>query len=340
MTRTTATMMLLCAAFFWGAGNVANKTVLAHVEPLTAVSLRCLIAAIVIAPFALRELRRFPGWAWVKSAMGLSVLFAAALAVQQIAFISTSVTNASFLVNTCVIITPLIAWLCLKERPGLTVIAAATVTVGGAFLMIGGDLSIAALNRGDLACFWSAIFYAGWTVALGHHVVTHQRPYATSLVQFGVSAALLIPLSFAFEAPTLRGIGNAWRELVVLGLFSTGAAFVLQTHAQQFVSSSTAAVLVSAESLFGAAGGYLLLGERTPVYGVCGAALILVGIIIAATGSKMLKPMTHTLQASDRDLSRDQTFDLGSFRASRWALQTRVVPTVQSNIAINQSKGR
>lgn len=336
MTRTAATMMLLCAAFLWGMGNVANKTVLAHVGPLTAVSLRCLIAAIVVAPFAMRELRRFPGWAWVKSSVGLSVLFAAALVVQQIAFMSTSVINASFLVNTSVIITPLIAWVFLKERPGPTIIAAAAVTVGGAFLMAGGALSVAALNRGDLACFGSAMFYAGWTVALGHHAVTHQHPCATSLVQFAVSAVLLIPLSFAFEAPTLRGIGNAWRELVVLGLFSTGAAFALQTHAQQFVSSSTAAVLVSAESLFGAAGGYLLLGERTPVYGVFGAALILVGIIIAATGSKMLKPVTHAVQASDRDLSWDQTFDRGSFRSSRRALQTQAVP---SNISIKRSKG-
>ena len=40
-------------------------------------------------------------------------------------------------------------------------------------------------------------------------------------------------------------------ELLVLGVLSTGVAYALQAVAQQFTSASEAAVLASAESVFG-----------------------------------------------------------------------------------------
>ena len=43
-------------------------------------------------------------------------------------------------------------------------------------------------------------------------------------------------------------------ELLVLGVLSTGVAYALQAVAQQFTSASEAAVLTSAESVFGALG--------------------------------------------------------------------------------------
>jgi drug/metabolite transporter (DMT)-like permease len=43
-------------------------------------------------------------------------------------------------------------------------------------------------------------------------------------------------------------------------------------------------VLVSAESVFGAAGAYFLLGERTSYMGLTGAAMILTAITIVALG--------------------------------------------------------
>ena len=41
-------------------------------------------------------------------------------------------------------------------------------------------------------------------------------------------------------------------------------------------------MIASAESLFGAAGAYLLLGERITETGLIGAALILCGVVLAA----------------------------------------------------------
>jgi drug/metabolite transporter (DMT)-like permease len=283
MTPARAVLLLLLAAFFWGAGNVANKTVLEHVGPFTAVAVRCLLATCVVLPLALGDFRSLRRNAWMLSALPVAALFAIALTLQQIAFGLTSVTNAGFLINTCSIMTPLMIWALYGDRPGRRLAFAAGLTVVGAFLMAGGHTSLSMLNTGDLLCLLSAFFYAAWMVALGRHALRYGRPFGTSVVQFAVTAVLCGLLAVATETPTATGIRAALPEFLLLGVFSTAAAFVLQTHAQRFLNASTAAVLVSAESLFGALGAFVLLGERTPAMGLFGAALITLAITLAAT---------------------------------------------------------
>jgi drug/metabolite transporter (DMT)-like permease len=285
VTRPSAAFMLLVAAFFWGSGNVFNKTVLDHVGPLTAVSLRCLIAALVVTPFAWGEPRVAVARANMSGSLGVSALFCVAMALQQVAFQTATVTNVSFLVQTCSILTPIIAWFALRERPHARIVCAGMITLVGAFLMTGASFSFAAMNRGDLLCLISAIFYAAWMVALGRHLALFQQPFTISLVQFAVSTAVLLPIAIMAEHPQTPALVDAAPQLLVLGLFSTGLAFVLQTCAQQQVSCSTAAIIVSAESLFGAALAYVWLGEQTPALGLAGAALILTGIVIAAVSA-------------------------------------------------------
>lgn len=301
LTRLTASCVLLLAAFCWGAGNVANKTVLEHLAPLTVVGLRCLVGALVIAPFAWPDLRRMlakgagqAGQGWVKSALTLSVLFATALVLQQLAYRFTSVTNASFLVNTATVLTPILAWLLLGHRVGLAVVCAAPMTLIGAMFMSGfksgGRFSLATMNAGDVLCLASAVAYAGWMVALGQHARSHGRPLGTAFMQFATSAVLVLPVAFWTGAPRFAAIAQAAPELFVLGVVSTALAFGLQTWAQQYVAASTAAVLVSAESLFGAVGAHALLGEQTPVLGLTGAALVLTAITCVALGDRMIPP--------------------------------------------------
>jgi drug/metabolite transporter (DMT)-like permease len=286
MTRRSAIMMLALAAFFWGAGNVANKTVLDHIGPLTAVSYRCLIAACVVIPWAMKEMRACATVGWYASTAFVSLYFCAAMALQQTAFETATVTNASFLVNTCSILTPIIAWVALRERPPARIICAAVVTLSGAFFMTGGTFSFALFNRGDGLCLLSAVFYAAWMVALGRHIAVHGLPFATSFVQFALSSAVLFPLSAAVEVQSIGRVVQAAPELIGLGVFSTAIAFVLQSRAQQAVSSSTAAIIVSAESLFGAAGAYVWLGEQTSGARIWGAVLIMSGIVIAAVSTR------------------------------------------------------
>ncbi len=282
MTRLGASATLLLAALLWGSGNVANKTVLDHVDPLLAVGLRSCIAFALLLPLALRDLRHPVPAGWGYSALGLSACFSCAVVLQQYAFAGTSVTNAGFLINTCSIMTPVFAWVLLGERAHRGLVFAALITLTGIFLMTGGYLSFVSMRGGDVVCLVSAAFYALWMVLLGRHLCRFDRPGLICVTQFGISGLGFVLLALLRGLPAGTQITAALPDLLFLGIFATGGAFLLQARAQQHVSASCAAVIASAESLFGAAGAYLLLGERITDTGLIGAALILCGVVLAA----------------------------------------------------------
>lgn len=281
--RRTSVLMLLLAALFWGSGNVANKTVLQDLDPVAAVTARTLVAFLVLLPFALKELITVPCLGrWTKSALVPSAFFAVAIILQQWGYRSTSVTNASFLVNTSSVLTPVIGFIVLRERLTSAIVFAAVLTLLGAFLMSGAGRSLSLVNVGDVACLGSAAFYAGWMVTLSWHATSHGRPMATvclhCLLTFILSAiALMIWLP-----PQPGTLSGAMPEILYLGLFSTAVAFGLTAAAQARVSASCTAVLLSAESLFGAAGGIVMLQERPEASALMGAALMLIAILIVA----------------------------------------------------------
>jgi drug/metabolite transporter (DMT)-like permease len=275
--------MLLVAAFCWGSGNVANKTVLQDLDPFAAVLARSLVAALILLPFAIKEFAEIlrPA-AWLRSVLGPSVLFAIAVALQQWAYQAATVTNASFLVNTAGVLTPLVAYAVYRERLNPGVGLAAILTLIGAFLMSGASNSLSRMNVGDLACLASALFYAAWMVVLSRHAVSHGKAVATTFCHVVVTF-VLAALVLGVTQPVQPGNWSAaLPEVLYLGVFSTALAFGLTAAAQAHVSASTAAVLVAAESLFGAAGGILVLGERPDQTAIVGAVVMLAAIVLAA----------------------------------------------------------
>jgi drug/metabolite transporter (DMT)-like permease len=282
MTHCRANLLLLVAALLWGLGNVAQQTVLDHVGPLIANGLRMLIAIPVILPLLFHDrtpVRKIDLAGW-KCAFITCLAFAAASTLLQIGYGQTTVTNAGFLVNTCTVLTPLIAWFFLLVRPPDIVWPAAAMTLTGAVFMGGGTLS--SLSSGDFYCLMSAICYAMWMVFLGTFVKTYGRAAFITILQFSCTAIICLFASSLSEVTTLSAVVAALPELIMLGMVSTGAAYLLQAVAQRFTSASEAAVIVSAEALFGAIAAYLVLGESLDATRGLGAVLVFAGIVAVA----------------------------------------------------------
>ncbi|HKP26933.1 MAG TPA: DMT family transporter [Dongiaceae bacterium] len=311
MTRLQANFLLLLAALFWGGGNVAQKTVLEDLGPLTTVGLRCLIGALVLLPLMLRDGPASSNFA--KSSrrqLALSVvLFALAIGSQQVAYAGTSVTNASFLITTTIVMTPFTAWLLFRERPAAILWPASALTLFGVFLLGGGALS--SISWGDLACFISAAFYSAWIVVLGRLVARTKRPGLITLVQFILAGTLCFAAGVATEPVTLAALEGAAPELLVLGIFSTGLAYVFQAVAQQHTPASVAAIIMSAESVFGALGGAWLLGEQLGLAAGIGASLIMAAVLMVQVDpvpptKHLVTAIIHSLRARQRGAQLSQ----------------------------------
>ncbi|GLS22157.1 hypothetical protein GCM10007874_51740 [Labrys miyagiensis] len=280
----------------WGGGNVAQKTILEDIDALSAAGLRSLIAGLLVAPLLLfveEGERGQKGW-W-RSLFRVSALFALALVVQQIAYLDSSVTNASFLVNTDVVITPLFAWLLMSARPLPSTYLAVGMTFAGLCLM--SDGGVAGIGKGDFTALLSAVIYALWLVELERHMRQFGRPIATSVVQFLGTAVVALPLGALNGGVTLPGLYGAAPELVVLGVFSTALGFGLITLAQRFTTATHAAIIVGAECIFGALAAFLLLGERPSTAALAGGAMIAAAIVVVALSGRSTEPAVVPAQS-------------------------------------------
>ncbi|AZV22047.1 MULTISPECIES: DMT family transporter [unclassified Mesorhizobium] len=313
MSRTRANLLLLFAAALWGFGNVSQKMVLVHLDALSAVGLRCLIGGLLVLPFVLME-RRLPlGPDYFSSLAKVCALFAISITLQQLCYLGASVTNASFLVSTATVMTPLAAWFLVGERPTASLTVAAGLTVVGALLLSDG---IAGFSSGDLTAVLSAACYALWAVELGRHMQVHARPFTAAATQFFGAAAFALPLGAMQGNLSLAAAFAAGPELAILGVFSTAIAFGIQTVALRFTPASHAAVIVSAESVFGALGAAIFLGERSSSASALGAAIILGAILSVALSNRAPQARTSLRTASVQPFDGAPAF---AAAAANWA---------------------
>lgn len=298
MTRTTADLMLLAAALIWGLAFVGQSTAMAHIGPLTFSGVRFLLAAVVVLPFAIQEgrsgLPAIPrGRAWPLIATGGA--FFLGVILQQWGLMTTSVSNAGFLTALYVVMVPALAFVIAKiwpvplnplapVRPKLhaAIWPAAALSLAGTFLLGGGKVD--GLNGGDYLIIFGAFFWAIQILALGWLAADLRRPLMISFIQYLVVAALGIAGALLLETPTWSAIMAAWKEILFTGVVSGGIAFTLQAVAQAHTPPSDTAIIVSAEGLFAALFGGLILGERLGLTGWAGAACVLAAVLIVQLG--------------------------------------------------------
>lgn len=284
MSRPIAVLLLLVATAIWGFAFVAQKSAMAHMEALTFAGTRFVLGGLALLPFAWLELRRkrtrladITPRLWRLTGVLCTVFLGASL-IQQYGLIHTSVTNSGFLTALYVLFVPLIAYVAVRSRPHPIIYLGAPLALVGIFYLNGGRLE--AFNYGDALIVLSAVLWGGHVFMVGLLSRETGLPVSLSAVSFLAVGLVCLGAAFVIERPDLAAISAGWLEIAYVGIMSTAVAYTLQAIGQQHVPASNAAIVLSAESLFAALGGALLLGERLTPIGYAGAALIFFAIIM------------------------------------------------------------
>lgn len=288
MNRVQANLLLLVIALIWGSAFVAQSQGMADVGPMLFTGVRFLIGSLVVLPLAIfewrglsrqegRQGRALVGGDFVKIG-GLGLLMLLGAAMQQIGIVSTSVTNAGFLTALYVPLVPLLSWLVLRSLPHWSVWPGALACLIGAFLLSGAhELKI---GLGDLWVIASAIPWAVHVLMVGRVADRMAAPFAVACGQFLVCGLLSLVWALFMEPVSLAGLRAAAGPIVYTGVLSVGIAFTAQVVAQRYAQASDAAIILSAETLFAAIFGYVLMGDRLSPAGFAGCALILVSMLV------------------------------------------------------------
>lgn len=299
MPRPVATLLLLVTTMIWGFAFVAQKQAMAGLGPLTFSAVRYVLGTLVMLPLVAWELRRHGAvtlgrgqWAIIAV---LCLAFFLGVYLQQWGLTATSVTNGGFLTSLYVFFVPLIALFAFRQQPHPLVWVGMPVALAGVFLLNGGHLD--RFGIGDAAMIGCAIAWAVQVYLVGRVARATGLPVTISTLCFAITALLSTLGGFAVETPALAPILAAWPQILYAGLLSTSVAFTFQAIGQQYVPPSNAAIVLSAEGLFAALGGAVVLGERLPPIGYLGAALIFFAIVLVEAGPSVM-PRRRTL-ASD-----------------------------------------
>ncbi|MGV3490037.1 MAG: DMT family transporter [Devosia sp.] len=284
MTRPVAVLLLLVATAIWGFAFVAQKSAMDHMGPLAFSGTRFLLGGLVLIPFALLELRRkaarpskFGTGLWLLIGL-LIAAFLIGSVLQQVGLSMTSVTNSGFLTALYVLFVPLIAFLAMRTRPHPIIYIGAPLALVGIFYLNGGHF--ANFSFGDLLVVISAVFWGAHVFLIGLLSTRTGLPVFLSSLTFVATGIICLGLALGFEPNGFAGLLQTIPQLAYTGILSTALAFTLQAVAQQYVPAANAAIILSAESLFAALGGALILSERLTPVGYAGAALIFVAIIL------------------------------------------------------------
>lgn len=283
LTRPQANLVLIFIALIWGSAFVAQHLGMQEIGPVAFTGLRFLLGALVVWPLAQREYRRlaargqrFSGREWAACA-GLGGLLFFGAAFQQLGIVSTTVTNAGFFTALYVPLVPLLGWLIFRQLPHWCVWPASAGCLAGTWMLGGGELS--ALNRGDFWVLASTIFWAAHVLLVGRVVAEKGAPITVAISQFVVCGLLSLLWVGVAEPLSLGQVLAAGWSILYAGVLSVGVAFTLQVVAQRHTHAADAAIILSAETLFAALAGALLLGDRLDAGQLGGCALILFGIL-------------------------------------------------------------
>lgn len=295
MTRIQANLLLTVIALIWGSAFVAQSQGMAHIGPMMFTGVRFLVGSLVVLPLAWREQRQLAvqGAAlqqrdWHKIAALASLLLMGA-AMQQIGIVSTTVTNAGFLTALYVPLVPVLGWLLLRHVPHWSVWPGGLACLVGAFLLSGAhELKI---GLGDAWVIASSLPWAVHVLMVGRVADRMNAPFSVACGQFFLVGLAALAYALAFEPWSWTGLREATGAILYTGVMSVGVAFTAQVVAQRYSHAADAAIILSSETVFSAAFGYLLMGDRLSAAGLAGCGLILVSML----GVQML-PMLATLR--------------------------------------------
>jgi drug/metabolite transporter (DMT)-like permease len=284
MSRSVAALLLIVCTLLWGIAFLFQKNAMAHMGPLVFTAIRYSIGALLVTPLALAEFRRrretagpFTARRWGQVIVLLLSFFAGVWA-QQAALQTASVTNGGFLTALYVIFTPIVSFVFARVRPHPIVYVGAPMALIGIYLLTGADFR--AFTLGDGLLVVCAVSWAIQIAVLAPLVQETGMPVTLSAACFAATAVFSGLGMLVLEQPTWGAVSAGWIEILYTGVMSTAIAFTLQAIGQQYVPPANAAIILSAESLFAAAAGAIVLGERLPPLGYVGAALIFVAIVL------------------------------------------------------------
>lgn len=295
--RLSAFFLLALANLLWAGNWVTGRALRDAFDPVSLNFWRWVIAALVLAPFALREvsdkravIRRHAGILLFLALIGVALF-------QSLVYLglrTTTAINAVLLNSSAPLFMLLVSWIIERERASLRQVAGILVSLAGILVI---------LTRGELDVLRGLQFHSGdaWILLAmpvwgTYSVLLKRRPPQLGGVAFAfvISAAgvlLLAPL-YAIQAARLPFAWPTPAEIMgvlYVGLAASVIAFICWNRGVAVVGANAAGFTLHLLPAFGTVLAILFLGEAFGAFHAAGIATILAGVLLATYSENRLR---------------------------------------------------
>ena len=266
---------MFIATIFFGMTYVLTKICLNYSTELHIISFRFLIAFIVSLIFLQKKIFPIKIKEFIYSLI-LSIMLFLVFITMTIGVKYTTATNASFLISLSVIFIPFFSWIFNKEKPKKSIfIVLIIVLIGIMLLTLDKNLE---LHIGDILCLICSLLFS-FHIIITEKLVKTNNPITLGVLQFGGVALLSFLVQYLIESLILPKNKNFWISLLILSVFCTALAYIIQTVSQKKLSSTLIGLILSLEPIFSGIFGYFFLNEYLNFQQYIGAFLLLISVI-------------------------------------------------------------
>ena len=283
---------LLITAIVWGMGFIFQKMGNAVMPPMSFNAIRQFLAAVVLSPVLIFGLRKSGylskqnntystlAYRRKKSLMGGLVCGLCLLGgsvSQQIGLVTVSAGKSGFITTLYIVMTPILSVIVGNKVKRKDFVCILIAVVGFYFLSCKGGLG--GVTFGDWLTLFGALCFAAQIVAV-NHFVDKDNDIIISVLQMAFCGIIGLIAALIIEHPTMAQIYAGLPALLLSTFIPTALGFTLQIVGQKYTDSTSAALLMSLESVFSVIFGALLLGELMAGRELLGCAIIFAAVII------------------------------------------------------------
>lgn len=274
-------MVMLFVAVVWGFGFVPQRLGMDYLGPAAFNALRFALGALTLIPVLLMQKSVRLADMVQPSTLVLGVLLGGLLfggaIFQQVSIQYTTLANVAFITGLYVIVVPLIG-LFIGYRYGVIVWSGGIIAIAGLYLMTGGSTELAL--RGDILALIGAVFWAVHLLVLAKRAGRHSA-LVLAFYQFSFCAVFSLIAATISEDQLLPSVAAGYLWPVLNGVLVVGVAYTLQVLVMDQADPFAASLIFALEAVFGALAGYLFFSEVLGLAALVGAALMLLGCILA-----------------------------------------------------------
>ena len=287
----------LITSFIWGTAFVAQDMGMDHIGPLTFTSARLFLGFLTLLPFLIFiDLKRIKKTNYDFKKIFIYLLFIGFLiaygnALQQYALLYTDVANTAVFTVLYVVFVPFVSYFFFSKNIHWSVWPSVLMCLLGGLLLT--ELNNVTVRLGDSIALFNALFWSFHIVFISRLLKIFNFPITIAALQCLIGSIFTFVPALTFEEVIFSNILLEYKEILYVGILSSGFAFLLQIFGQQNLNPAPVAIIFSLEGAIASIAGWVILDQFLNEVKIFGIFLIIIAVIFSQIAPLYKKKLTN-----------------------------------------------